>query len=84
MTEIYVKVEPDSKGFRVEKGSMYRFYLENEAEHGKANQELVKRVEEITGEKPAIISGHSSGRKKLKIPLAEEEFREAMEEYRNG
>jgi uncharacterized protein YggU (UPF0235/DUF167 family) len=78
MTEIYVKVEPNSEEFEVEKGDMPKFKLENRAENGRANTELVKRIHELTGEKPGIVSGHSSRRKKIKIDLDKEEFMEKI------
>jgi uncharacterized protein YggU (UPF0235/DUF167 family) len=78
MTEIYVKVEPNSEEFEVEKGDMPKFKLENRAENGRANSELVRRIEELTGEKPGIVSGHSSRRKKIKIDLDKEEFMEKI------
>lgn len=78
--EIYVKVEPDSAEFKVEKGSIPKIYLENPAENGKANSELVRKLEKLTGEKPGIISGHKSRRKKLKIDMKRKDFEEKLEE----
>lgn len=75
MTEVYVKVEPDSDEFRIEQGSIPRVYLEQPAENGKANAELVRRLKDITGEKPGILSGHKSRRKKLSLKMSEKEFR---------
>ncbi|MFB6145689.1 MAG: DUF167 domain-containing protein [Candidatus Nanohaloarchaea archaeon] len=80
MTQIYVKVRPGSKEFRIETGHIPTLYLESEAENGKANAELVSRIKEIVGEKPAIMSGHKSRRKKLKIDMSEGEFRRKLEE----
>ena len=81
MAELHVKVEPDSDEFRVETGYMPKIYLENEAENNRANVELLNRLEQILGERPAIISGHKSRRKKLKIDLDKEEFRGKLEEF---
>ncbi|MFQ3275679.1 MAG: hypothetical protein ACI9SF_000833 [Candidatus Nanohaloarchaea archaeon] len=78
MTEIYVKVEPDSDEFKIEKGSMPKIYLEKPAENGKANSELVRKLEEITGEKPGIISGHKSRRKKLSINMSKQKFKNKL------
>jgi uncharacterized protein (TIGR00251 family) len=80
MTEIYVKVEPDSDEFKIEKGSMPKIYLEQPAENGRANAELVRKIEQITGENVGIVSGHKSRRKKLSIESPEKEFREKLEE----
>lgn len=80
MTEIHVKVVPGSEEFRVETGYMPKIYLEEEAENGRANQELVHKLESILGEKPGIISGHKSRRKKLKVPLEEKKIRQKLEE----
>ena len=80
MTEIHVKVEPDSSEFKIEMGYMPKFYLENEAENSRANVELLNRLENILGERPGIISGHKSRRKKLKTSLDEEEFRRKLGE----
>ena len=80
MTEIHVKVEPDSDEFKVETGYMPKFYLENKAENGRANVELLNRLENILGQRPGIISGHKSRRKKLKTSLDEEEFRRKIGE----
>lgn len=80
MTEVYVKVRPGSDQFKVEMAHIPRIYLESEAEQGKANSELIAQLTEITGEKPAIISGHRSRRKKIKISMPEEEFRQKLEE----
>ena len=80
MTEIHVKVEPDCSEFRVEKGYMPKFHLENKAENGRANVELLNRLEKILGERPGIMSGHKSRRKKLKTSLDEETFRRKLGE----
>lgn len=80
MPEIYVKVRPDTE-FSIEVKTYPVIGLENEAEHGRANSELLNRLEEITGERPAIISGHRSRRKKLKIDMDKQEFEERLERY---
>ena len=61
MAVVNVKVRPDSEEFRIENGYMPKFYLENKAERGRANKELINRVEQLIGEKPAIVSGHQQG-----------------------
>lgn len=80
MTEVYVKVEPDADRFEVEESNITRIRLESKAEQGKANSELIRRLADLLGEKPAIISGHKSRRKKLKLSMPEEEFRKKISE----
>lgn len=82
MPEIYVKVKPGTE-FSIEMKTYPVIGLKSEAEHGKANSELLNRMEEITRERPAIISGHKSRRKKLKIDIDKQEFEERLERY-NG
>jgi len=84
MTQLYVKVQPDSDGFRIERGTYPKIYLGNKAENGKANTELLNRLEEITGEQPGIVSGHKSKRKKIAIDMTEKEFEECIEDEING
>ena len=79
MTEFYVKVKPDQEKYSVEDGSFPTFYLESKAENGRANLELLHRLEEILGERPGIISGHQSRRKKLKTDLPEEKVERKIE-----
>lgn len=74
MTELYIKVKPDSKEFRVKIATYPIFYLENSAKNGKANAELITRIQSLTGKKPSIVSGHKSRRKKIKIELKRQEF----------
>ncbi|MFB6180412.1 MAG: DUF167 family protein [Candidatus Nanohalobium sp.] len=78
MPETYVKVRPGAESFKVEMKTYPLIYLENEAENGRANKELLDRIQRITGERPAIISGHKSRRKKLKIQQTVEEFKKEL------
>ena len=80
MVEFYVKVEPDSDKFKIEEGSITKVFLTEPAENGRANAELISKLTEILGQKPAIISGHHSKRKKLKADISEEELEEKLEE----
>jgi uncharacterized protein (TIGR00251 family) len=80
MASFYVKVQPDSEEFRLEEGSILRAYLTQPAENGRANSELVRKLEQILGQKPAIISGHKSSRKKLKVDMQEENLEEKVTE----
>jgi uncharacterized protein (TIGR00251 family) len=79
MTEFYVKVEPGSDSFRIEEGSITRVFLTEPAEKGRANAELVSKLADILGRKPAIISGHRSRRKKLKVNISEEKLTEKLQ-----
>lgn len=81
MAELYVKVEPGQKGFEVEFRDFPTFRLENEAENGRANAELIRRLEEILGEKPGIVSGHRSRRKKIRVDMPEDEMMERLENH---
>lgn len=81
MTEIRVKVEPDSSEFDVEEAQIPRIELESEAENGRANQELKNRLEQVTGKKIGIISGHKSRRKKIVVDMPEEELRRKIGEF---
>ena len=80
MPEIYVKVRPDTE-FSIEIKTYPVIGLESKAENGRANTELLNRLEEITGERPGIISGHKSRRKKLKIDIGKQEFKERLENF---
>jgi uncharacterized protein (TIGR00251 family) len=78
--EFYVKVEPGSEEFDIEHGSITKIFLREPAENGRANAELLAQLAEILGQKPAIVSGHRSRRKKLKVDISEEELEEKMKE----
>jgi uncharacterized protein YggU (UPF0235/DUF167 family) len=80
MPEIYVKVRPETE-FEIEMKTYPVIGLENEPEHGKANSELLNRLEDITGVRPAIVLGHKSRRKKLKIDMDKQEFKERLENF---
>lgn len=78
MTEIHVKVEPGSSEFDIEERQIPRIKLESEAENGEANAELKRRLEQLTGEKAGIVSGHRSRRKKIVIDMPEDELRQKL------
>ena len=81
MAEFYVKVETDSEQFQIKnKGAITNVSLTEKAENGRANAELVKHMEKILDQKPAIISGHHSRRKKLKVDISEKELERKLEE----
>lgn len=79
MSEVYIKVRPESKEIGVDAAStMIRISLTEPAENGRANAQLLKFLKERTGEEAAIVSGHKSRRKKLKIDVEEEKLREQL------
>lgn len=80
MSEVYVKVRPESGKIEVDTNSaIIRIDLTEPAENGKANAQLLKFLEEQTGEEAAIISGHRSRRKKVKIDVGEKKLRELLQ-----
>ncbi len=82
MTEVYIKVKPgEDDRFRIEFKDFPTIYLENEAEAGRANTELVNRLEQVLGQKPGIVSGHQSRRKKIRVDLEKEEIMERLKEH---
>lgn len=81
MAEFYVKVETDSDSFSIEKGSITKIFLTEPAENNRANTELVSEMEDILGQKLAIISGHHSTRKKLKVDIPEKEMKRKLEKF---
>ncbi|MFQ3308589.1 MAG: hypothetical protein ACI977_000832 [Candidatus Nanohaloarchaea archaeon] len=82
MTEFYVKVEPDSEEQSVNtSSSIINVKLEQPAEMGRANTELINLMQNILGEKPGLISGYQSRRKKLKTSLDENTVKQRLEEY---
>jgi uncharacterized protein YggU (UPF0235/DUF167 family) len=79
--EFYIKVEVSSDNFSLEKGSMLRVGLTEPAENGRANAQLIREMSDILDVKPAIVSGHRSCRKKLKVDTTEEEFENKIEDF---
>ncbi|MFB6241289.1 MAG: hypothetical protein ABEJ36_00615 [Candidatus Nanosalina sp.] len=75
MSEIYFRVSPGETEFSIQEGTIPEVSLTEEAENGKANQQLKQKLEEVTGEEPGIISGAKSRRKKLVFDLEEDEVR---------
>ena len=80
ITELYFKVKPDSDRFEVNTSQIPVIKLTEKPENGRANAELLHRLEEITGERPGILSGHSSRRKKLVFDQEKQEIREKLEQ----
>ena len=69
-----VKVVPNSREFRVEnKGGEWKIHLTEPAERNKANVELVKKMEKITGRRVRILRGGTGRKKVLEIEGQEKE-----------
>lgn len=78
MTEFYVKVHPGSEKFELKDGVIPEVFLESEAENGRANEELRRKLSEHLDAEIGIISGAKSRRKKLKTELSEEELEKRL------
>ncbi len=69
-----VRVVPNSREFRVEnKGGEWKIHLTEPAERNRANLELVKELEKITGRRVRILRGGTGKRKVLEIEGEEKE-----------
>ena len=58
-----------------------KIFLQEKAENGKGNAELLNRLDELLDERPGIISGQKSRRKKLKTSLDKERVMEKLEGF---
>ena len=74
-------MKPGQEKFELEDGTIPEVSVTEEAENGRANAKLKNRLEEITGEKPGIISGAKSRRKKLVFDQEEKVIREKISEF---
>lgn len=81
MAEIYFKVNPEQEEVSVSEEQIVKVDLTREACNGRANTQLLEKLEKITGERPGILSGHSSSRKKLVFDQKEDEIRQKIREY---
>ena len=79
-----MKVRPDSDQFEIEDSPITKIKLEPKAENGKANAELVKKLTEVLGKKPGIISGRKSRKKKLQVEMSEENIEKKLRSWKNG
>lgn len=84
MTEFYVKVQLGSSEFMIEEGSIPTIHVTSDAEKGKANTELLRQLERILGEKPGLVSGHMSSRKKLVVDMDRGKIMDKIREGKNG
>lgn len=81
MSKIYFRVNPGEKEFSIKEGTIPEVSLTEEAENGRANQELKSRLEKITGEEPGIISGAKSRRKELVFDQGEDKVRSKISDF---
>ncbi len=70
-----ISVVPKSGGFRISrKDGKVKVYLKSPPEENRANTELVKEFEKLFGKPVVILSGAKSKKKRIKIPVTEEEW----------
>jgi uncharacterized protein YggU (UPF0235/DUF167 family) len=81
LSKIYFRVNPGEKEFSIQEGTITEVSLTEEAEKGRANQELKSRLKKITGEEPGIISGAKSRRKELVFDQGEDEVRSKISDF---
>ena len=85
MTQLKVKVIPNSSKFKIELTGTYpKIYLQNPARNGKANLELIKKLSKIFNKKIIIISGKNSRIKLLEIKEEQEEILKKFREICSG
>jgi len=79
MTRIEVTVVPKSGRFQVtSKEGKLKIYLKSAPESNKANLELVKEMRRLLGAEVRIVSGLTSRKKVLEIPLSEQELKRML------
>jgi uncharacterized protein (TIGR00251 family) len=70
-----VVVAPNSRKFSISaKDGRLRIALKSPPENNKANIELIRELSRHLGKPVRLLSGHSSRKKKVEIPLSDEEF----------
>ncbi|MCJ7429123.1 MAG: DUF167 domain-containing protein [Candidatus Nanohaloarchaeota archaeon QJJ-5] len=70
MSQLYVKVKTDQESFGIDMSTTYpTISLTAPARQGRANAELVTQLQAVLGTEPAIVSGHTSSRKKIAVDL---------------
>lgn len=76
-----VSVIPKSGRFRItEKQGKIKVYLKSPPEDNKANLELVKEFEGLFGKPVRIVAGIKSKKKKIELPVTEEEWKKFLSE----
>lgn len=81
MTELYVKVKTEQDSFNLETGHMIKADLVEKPVNGRANTELIRKLNEIIGKDVGLIKGHKSARKKIKVDCSREEFLKKVREW---
>ena len=72
---IEISVVPKSGRFKIsEKEGKIKLYLKSPAEENKANLEIIKEFEKLFGKPVRIISGLKSKKKKIELPVTEDEW----------
>jgi len=70
-----ISVVPKSGRFRISaKEGKIKVYLKSPAEENKANLEIIKEFEKLFGKPVRIISGIKSKKKKIELPVTEDEW----------
>jgi len=81
MTELYVKVKTEQDSFNLETGHMIKADLIEKPVNGRANTELIRKLNQIIGKDVGLIEGHKSTRKKIKVDCSKEEVLKKVKEW---
>ncbi|MEM2908682.1 MAG: DUF167 domain-containing protein [Candidatus Bilamarchaeaceae archaeon] len=77
--QIEITVVPNSPRFKiVKKGEDIKVYVRAQPEKNRANAELIKEFESLFGRPVRIVSGMTSRRKTIEIPVSESEFEKCL------
>ena len=76
MPQLRIKVKPSSNKNKIVKmeNGIFKIWIKNVPEKGKANKELQKYLKKITGIPVKIVSGLTSENKTIEFDIEEEEF----------
>lgn len=70
-----ITVVPNSPKFRIaRKDGAVKIYLRSPAEKNKANAELMRELEKIFGKPVRIVSGATSRKKRVELPVDEAQW----------
>ncbi len=76
-----VSVVPKSGKFKIlEKNGIIKINLRSAPEDNKANLELVKEFEKLFGKPVRILSGVKSKKKKIELPITQNEWKRFVSE----
>jgi uncharacterized protein (TIGR00251 family) len=79
---IDVRVVPSSPSFAiVSKDGIVKIYVTEKAENNKANIEIIKKLEKLTGAPVRIVSGLTSSHKKIEIEIAKEKWEQLLNRF---